>query len=122
MRIKKYRTVLFLLLLIIVIVIMDLIMKKIIEAECDDCGGTGVYCGFMEPKGIGVVCVGCNGTGKKLIYYTPFERKRGKRNVQLVQISGSRSILFGGPKGKQVPYRDFKNALSEDDINRLFKE
>jgi hypothetical protein len=31
-------------------------LKKL-QVQCGACGGTGVYHGFAEPKGIGVVCL-----------------------------------------------------------------
>jgi hypothetical protein len=40
-------------------------MKTIvIEEQCSECGGSGVYKGFAEKGGLAVVCIHCNGTGK----------------------------------------------------------
>ncbi len=97
-------------------------MKKVIEAECNSCGGTGVYCGFMEPKNIGVICLDCGGTGKQIITYNPFERKKGKNNVNFIHIPNSKCIVDAGPKGNQIPYKEFKRALTYEDINKLVKK
>lgn len=97
-------------------------MRKKIEAECHACGGTGVYCGIMEPKNIGVICLDCGGTGKYHIVYTPFERKKGKNNISFIQISNSQCIINAGPKGNKIPYKEFKQALTYEDIDRLVKK
>lgn len=84
--------------------------QKKIEHQCDDCCGTGVYCGFAEPQGVGVVCLGCRGTGKAVFRYTPFTGRKRKRGVSIVK--NSRGVFIGtgvGPVGKEVSYRDFYN-------------
>lgn len=55
-----------------------------VEAECSACNATGLYCGFAEPEGTAVICHGCGGTGRTVISYKPFEKRRRKRNVQRV--------------------------------------
>ena len=37
--------------------------KVVVQASCPSCRGTGLYCGFAEPKGTAVVCNICNGSG-----------------------------------------------------------
>ena len=82
--------------------------RLVVEAECSDCGGTGVYCGFAEPKGTAVVCLGCDGTGCKKIFYKPFSGRRKKRGVQTVRLSGGRFIATGvGPSGGAITYQEF---------------
>lgn len=61
---------------------------KEIKAECSACGGTGLYCGFAEPKGTAVVCHGCSGTGCDIIRYRPFTKRKRKRNVTKVFVDG----------------------------------
>lgn len=34
-----------------------------VKLKCHDCGGTGLYEGFMEGKGEAVVCISCGGRG-----------------------------------------------------------
>lgn len=61
--------------------------------ECDACGGTGLYSGFAEPKGVAVVCGRCSGRG----YYLsgkPFKKLRRKRGVHTVWI---RNTWYGRP-------------------------
>lgn len=56
-----------------------------IKVECDSCGGTGVYVGFAEPEGYGVICGSCGGRG----YYVPklkvFEQIK-RKHVKFVII------------------------------------
>jgi hypothetical protein len=52
--------------------------KQTIKVMCPSCGGTGVYCGFAEPKGVGVVCVKCDGTGCADLSYEPFTKRQHK--------------------------------------------
>ncbi len=57
-------------------------LKKIeLDIECQACKGTGIYVGMGERDGAGVVCHGCDGTGK---YHRVFEYKefngRAKRD------------------------------------------
>ena len=94
---------------------------KSIETECSSCGGTGVYCGMCEAKGTGVVCIDCSGTGKDIIYYKPFTKKKGKKGVKEVYISGGKLITMAGSTGKSVPYVKFKKAITIQDVIDLFK-
>ena len=57
-------------------------------AECEACGGTGLYCGFAEPKGTAVVCRICNGTGCHVIHYKPFTGRRRREGVERVMGDG----------------------------------
>lgn len=59
-----------------------------IKAECDACNGTGLYCGFAEPKGTAVICRGCNGTGCRTIRYKEFTHRKRKRGVKRVMGDG----------------------------------
>jgi hypothetical protein len=55
-------------------------------AECDDCGGTGVYVGFAEKTGAGMECHTCGGTGchKIEIEYTPFTKRKLVKGIKRV--------------------------------------
>lgn len=82
--------------------------KIVIEVECSDCGGTGIYCGFAEPKGVGVICLGCNGTGKSKLTYTPFTGRKTRKGVKTVRRSRGNFIATGvGPTGKSITYDEF---------------
>lgn len=82
--------------------------QKSFEAECRSCGATGIYCGFAEPKGTGVVCLDCNGTGKVVRIYTPFTRRKERKDVRIVRRSSGSFIATGvGPTGGSVTYREF---------------
>ena len=82
--------------------------KLKVEAECYDCGGTGVYCGMAEPKGVGVVCLSCNGSGKIMISYNPFNGRKKRADVKVVRLSRGSFIPLGcGPTGGQITYEEF---------------
>lgn len=82
-----------------------------VKVECSSCGGSGVYCGFAEPKGTGVVCVYCDGTGGKTISYKPFEGLKKREGVRTVRRSAGTFIGTGvGPVGSSVSYDEFLNG------------
>lgn len=89
---------------------------KTLSYQCDDCGGTGVYSGFCEPKGHAVVCLECSGTGQAEFTYTPFTKRKLTRGIKMVSLSRGKSIILGcGSEGYEVSYRDFlKGKLKED--------
>lgn len=73
-------------------------MDKItVKAECGACGGTGVYRGFAEPEGVAVVCLKCDGTGCVDLQYTPFTKRKLKRNIHTVRLSRGSFVLSCGP-------------------------
>ena len=79
-----------------------------IEAECVECRGTGIYRGFAEPAGIGVVCLHCRGTGAKMLTYKPFAGRRQRSDVQVVQLSRGLMVAPGvGPGGTSITYAEF---------------
>jgi len=85
--------------------------RKFVDAECDSCGGTGLYCGFCEKKGTAVICHGCDGTGRVKLFYTPFTKRHGKRGVQMVFESRGTFIATGvGATGKGISYQDFQKG------------
>lgn len=81
-----------------------------VKAECGSCGGTGLYRGMAEPKGIAVVCLTCGGTGCKTITYTPFQARKPRSDVRTVQRSAGSFILDCGPVGHAISYQDFQNG------------
>ncbi len=83
--------------------------EKILKTECRACRGTGVFHGFAEPKGVGVVCLDCDGTGCKEISYIPFTSRKDRDDIDRVMLSRGRFIMGGcGPTGISVSYRDFQ--------------
>lgn len=83
-------------------------MKQSVKAECSSCGGTGVYVGFAEAKGTGVVCLNCDGTGERTIEYTPFTGLKKREGVATVSRSKGTFIAAGvGAYGASVSYEDF---------------
>jgi len=87
-------------------------MKKIeITVECTSCGGTGVYSGFAEPKGVAVVCLGCGGTGEKKLSFIPFTKRKERRGIKIVRRSKGFFLPTGiGPTGGSVTYAEFKRG------------
>jgi hypothetical protein len=85
--------------------------KKMVKAECPDCGGTGLYRGFAEPEGVAVVCLKCGGTGCIELRYTPFIKRNGERGIHTVRLSRGSFIGTGvGPAGPSITYEEFKNG------------
>jgi len=77
-------------------------------AVCPSCDGTGIYRGFAEPPGVGVVCLTCNGKGSKEIRYEPFAGLRRREDVREVRRSAGSFLATGvGPTGGSVSYEAF---------------
>jgi hypothetical protein len=88
--------------------------KEVIEwvSECDSCKGTGIYVGFAERDGIGVVCNRCKGSGRveNRVKYNTFVSRNKRTDVkQVLQtnpglLCGKLNDLteFGG-----MPYADW---------------
>ncbi len=86
-------------------------MKQTVDVQCESCDSTGVYHGFAEPKGVGVVCICCNGTGCVKLAYTPFVARKRCKNIHTVQRSKGTFIVTGvGPVGKGITYEEFLNG------------
>lgn len=81
------------------------------KTECEACNGTGIYRGFAEPQGVGVVCLQCNGTGCEEIRYKPFKMRKTRRDVKTVRRSRGTFLATGvGPAGREVTYQEFLNG------------
>lgn len=80
--------------------------KVKLEVECRPCGGTGVYRGYAEPKGVGVVCRDCLGEGRTTIEYTPFTGRKPAVGIEKVYAT-SRIFSNIGPVGEFVSYEAF---------------
>lgn len=80
-----------------------------VEAECSKCSGTGVYIGFTEPKGEGVVCLKCGGTGKETIKYIPFKERKIRDDVKIVRLSKGVSLTNHADDsiGGAISYEDY---------------
>lgn len=82
-----------------------------VQAECSSCRGTGIYRGFAEPEGVGVICLYCDGTGCREVEYTPFTGRKTRNDIRTVQRSRGNFIGTGvGPAGNSVTYQDFLNG------------
>jgi hypothetical protein len=82
-----------------------------IEVQCESCHGTGIYHGFAEPEGVGVVCLNCKGTGRRNLTYTPFTGRKVRTDINTVQLSRGSFIAIGvGPAGRSITYEEFLNG------------
>jgi len=80
----------------------------VLKAQCKACGGTGIYRGFAEPEGVGVICQSCAGTGCVEIRYEPFTERRRRSGVHTVRRSSGTFIATGvGPTRGSVSYEEF---------------
>lgn len=79
-----------------------------VDAECSACRGSGVYRGFAEPQGVGVVCLQCDGSGCKKLSFEPFSGRKRRDDVRTVQLSRGSFIGTGvGPAGHSITYEEF---------------
>jgi hypothetical protein len=56
---------------------------KTVQAECDGCGGTGLYVGLGERDGFAVQCHRCSGTGERTLTFgwRDFEGRKARPGV-----------------------------------------
>lgn len=81
-----------------------------VKHECSSCGGTGLYCGFAEPKGTGVVCFGCNGLGWSEATFKKFTGRKDRPGIATIQLSRGSLLATGvGPTGDSMTYDEFKS-------------
>jgi hypothetical protein len=84
------------------------VRHKKIEREREDCRGTGLYSGMCEGEGVAVVCLGCGGTGRQIVEYVPFVKRRGRKDIKTVRQSRGTFIATGvGPVGRSITYAEF---------------
>lgn len=74
-----------------------------VEVTCKDCGGTGVYSGFGEPKGVANVCWSCKGKGGRLQKFRLFN---GVRKVN----KDVKFVRDGYKETHRIPYEKFLNG------------
>lgn len=81
-----------------------------IRAQCSDCGGTGLYSGFMEAKDEAVICVRCGGSGCQTIRYTPFQGRKERRGIK--RVRGGSGLIIDRPNEKSwMTYAEFKEKV-----------
>jgi hypothetical protein len=80
-----------------------------ILAQCQSCGGTGLYRGFAEKPGEPVVCLECSGTGAKKLNYIPFAGRVHMDGVKCVRASRGSFVAggIGGRSGTEMTYQEF---------------
>ena len=88
------------------------------EAECDSCGGTGLYNGLAERGGARVVCMYCKGQGKinVNISYKKFIQKKVDKECTRVYSQGMGYCIIDkniAVDGKQFPFADYGCSYQE---------
>ena len=80
--------------------------KMQVEMQCPDCGGDGLCMGMCEPNGVAAICSGCNGSGKKVLEYTPFTGRKSRTDVRIVWW---RKGIPATPRSESegIPYSDW---------------
>lgn len=81
-----------------------------VVAECDKCRGTGVYSGFAEPEGVGVICLFCKGSGAQIVYLRRFKGRKRREDIRLVKESRGTSLAVAvGPDNLKpsITYDEF---------------
>lgn len=83
-----------------------------ITMQCTECGGTGLYHGFMERPGEFVICARCGGVGGYDYKYTPFLGRKRRRGVIRVR-AGSGLITDRPGPGGWFSYAEFARRVSK---------
>lgn len=82
-----------------------------IVCQCDACRGTGLYVGFAEPKGMAVICLGCDGQGWREFAYTAFAGRKRRAGIKAIGRSAGSFLATGvGAVGKAMSYAEFERA------------
>ena len=88
------------------------------DQQCSECGGTGLYSGMGEKKGVAVICRNCAGTGKYHFTYSyiEFTERVIKKNIMHVyEFNPGLSIGKGTmANGEPVTYDDFGGMPYKD--------
>ncbi|HEC72088.1 MAG: hypothetical protein ACTSW7_00790 [Candidatus Thorarchaeota archaeon] len=91
--------------------------KHIIEytIECSACKGTGIYCGFAEKDGIGVVCHSCDGEGeiKTTEEFTEsrYFKRKNRKGIKLV-LQYNPGMIVG--VNEKLSYEDWGGMSYEE--------
>jgi hypothetical protein len=80
-----------------------------VNAACVACGATGLYSGMCEGPGRAVICLDCGGTGCQVLHYKPYEGRKRKNGIKVIQQSRGRFIAgpIGGG-GNEMTYVEFE--------------
>lgn len=61
-----------------------------VKITCSDCNGTGIYSGMFEPKGTGVICIACKGSGAQ--ERPPFAGRSKTRDYLVITPNANSNI------------------------------
>ena len=84
----------------------------ILKVECQSCDATGIYKGFMEREGEGVVCVNCRGSGCITFKYKPFAKRKKRKGINRIRV-GSGLILDKPRTESWFSYEEFEKRFKE---------
>jgi len=78
------------------------------KAQCEACGGTGIYQGMAERDGSAVICYRCQGTGaiEVNVTYKKFKGRRERKGVKRV-FSSSSGYVISAKDAKDVPFSKY---------------
>ena len=81
-----------------------------INIECKSCGATGIYHGFAEGDGVGVICNICKGTGGVLFNYNSFRSKKLRKDIEIVFKTATLYKLEKKSEGGNCNDNNYRNA------------
>lgn len=86
--------------------------KIVVKHECTSCSGTGLYCGFAEPKGTAVVCMRCDGKGWQKTTFNEFTGRNLRKGIHKVSLSSGSLLVTGiGATGQSMTYEEFQKKF-----------
>ncbi len=83
-----------------------------IKQECEVCRGTGLYSGFMEPKGVAVICRVCDGKGWHIHRYNEFTGRKKKEGIRSIIRELNNAERKAGESGT-MSYEEFLLKIKE---------
>lgn len=87
-----------------------------IQVRCTSCLGTGVYVGWQEKKGEGVLCTTCKGSGSMVMKFTTYTGRVPQENVETVIVREWTGDSWGPPK--RITYQQFLDTVPEEPVHR----
>lgn len=82
-------------------------MSKRVHIDCPDCRATGIYIGFAEQGGAGVICSTCKGTGGVMREFAEFTGRRVRKDILTVSYPSSKYVLVPGFDSGEITYEEF---------------
>jgi hypothetical protein len=94
--------------------VADVQEKVAVRFKCADCNSSGVYRGQFSPKGFGIVCNYCGGSGATTFGVTPSEGRQLREDVHtVVRVSGKYVDWLNDPK---MTYQEFLDQVPAAEV------